>query len=125
MRLIIVPVANRPECRVALNAALGLAAVLGVCAWWALNATRWGKLLQAVIHDREMAAAFGINVSKTFTVTFIIGAMLGALGGAVTAPMISVVPGIGVEVLCGSDIDEYRALRCADEPGELVDGNGV
>jgi branched-chain amino acid transport system permease protein len=80
-------------------ALIGLAAVLGIIAWWALNATRWGKLLQAVIHDREMAAAFGINVSKTFAVTFIIGAMLGALGGAVTAPMISVVPGIGVEVI--------------------------
>ena len=41
----------------------------------------------------------GINVARVFTVTFVIGAMLGALGGAFTAPMISVVPGIGVEVI--------------------------
>ena len=78
---------------------IGLALVLGLIAWWALNLTRWGRLLQAVIHDREMAAAFGINVTRVFTITFIIGAMLGALGGAVTAPMISVTPGIGVEVI--------------------------
>ena len=32
-------------------------------------------------------------------ITFVIGAILGALGGAVTAPMISVTPGIGVEVI--------------------------
>ena len=34
-----------------------------------------------------------------YTVTFIIGAMLGALGGAVMAPKISVTLGIGVEVI--------------------------
>jgi branched-chain amino acid transport system permease protein len=41
----------------------------------------------------------GINVARMFTATFVIGAMLGALGGAVTAPAISVVPGIGVDVI--------------------------
>jgi branched-chain amino acid transport system permease protein len=34
-----------------------------------------------------------------FTLTFVLGAMLGALGGAVMAPKISVTPGIGVEVI--------------------------
>jgi branched-chain amino acid transport system permease protein len=43
--------------------------------------------------------AFGINVKLFFTVTFIIGAAFGALGGAVTAPKVSVVPGLGVEVI--------------------------
>ena len=47
----------------------------------------------------EMAAAFGINVKRYFTVTFMIGAALGCLGGAVMAPKISVAPGIGVEVI--------------------------
>ena len=52
-----------------------------------------------MIHDREMAQAFGINVTRVFTLTFILGAVLGALGGAFTAPQISVTPGIGVEVI--------------------------
>ena len=74
---------------------------LVVCAlmWWGLTRTIWGKLLQAVIHDREIAQAFGINVSRVFTVTFILGAILGAMGGAFTAPMVSVTPGMGVEVI--------------------------
>ena len=74
---------------------------LTVCAllWWWLTRTIWGKLLQAVIHDREIAQAFGINVSRVFTVTFVLGAILGAMGGAFTAPMISVTPGMGVEVI--------------------------
>ena len=78
---------------------IGLALTLCALTWWVLNRTRMGKLLLAVIHDREMAAAFGINVTRVFTLTFVIGAILGALGGAVTAPMISVTPGIGVEVI--------------------------
>ena len=67
--------------------------------YWALKFTRYGRLLTAVIFDRETAAAFGINVTLVFTVTFVIGAMLGALGGAVMAPKMSVTLGIGVEVI--------------------------
>jgi branched-chain amino acid transport system permease protein len=52
-----------------------------------------------VIFDRETAAAFGINVTLVYTITFLIGAALGALGGAVMAPKISVTLGIGVEVI--------------------------
>jgi len=76
-----------------------LAVLVGAVIWWGLNRTRIGKLLIAVIHDREMSAAFGINVTAVFTATFVVGAMLGALGGAFTAPKISVVPGMGVEVI--------------------------
>lgn len=78
---------------------VALAAAVGGLAWFGLNRTRAGKLLQAVIHDRELGRALGIDVRLVFVVTFAIGAVLGALGGAFTAPMISVVPGIGVEVI--------------------------
>jgi branched-chain amino acid transport system permease protein len=80
-------------------ALLVLAILIGIAAWWALNRTRQGKLLLAVIHDREISTAMGINVSRMFTATFVVGATLGALGGALTAPGISVVPGIGVDVI--------------------------
>ena len=53
----------------------------------------------AVIHDRDMSAAMGINVSRVYTVTFALGSTLAALGGAITAPTVSVVPGLGVEVI--------------------------
>jgi branched-chain amino acid transport system permease protein len=78
---------------------VAIAALLAVGAYWALKFTRQGRLLTTVIFDRETAAAFGINVTMVYTVTFIIGAMLGALGGAVMAPKISVTLGIGVEVI--------------------------
>ncbi len=78
---------------------VAIAALLALAIGWALRYTRQGRLLTAVIFDRETAAAFGINVSRVYTITFLIGAALGALGGAVMAPKISVTLGIGVEVI--------------------------
>lgn len=78
---------------------VAIAAVLAFFAYWTLKFTRYGRLLATVMFDRETAAAFGINVRFVYTATFVIGAMLGALGGAVMAPKISVTLGIGVEVI--------------------------
>jgi len=75
------------------------AALLAAAGSFALKHTTWGRLLTVVIFDRELAASFGINVSLVYTVTFVLGAMLGALGGAAMAPKISVTLGIGVEVI--------------------------
>lgn len=84
------------------NYDLGLAALAlatALVGWWMLRRTRWGRILTAVIHDREMAQSFGIDVRRVFTWTFVLGSVLGALGGAVMAPKISVTLGIGVEVI--------------------------
>ncbi len=78
---------------------VAIASLVAITAYWALNYTRWGRLLTVVIYDRETAAVFGVNVRLVYTVTFVIGAMLGALGGAMMAPKISVTLGIGVEVI--------------------------
>jgi branched-chain amino acid transport system permease protein len=71
----------------------------GALLWAVINRTRFGKLLIAVIADREVGAAMGINVPRMNTVAFTLGAIFAALGGAFTAPMISVVPGISAEVI--------------------------
>lgn len=78
---------------------LAISIVTGVSLTWFLKKTQTGKLLTAVIHDREMAAALGINVKRYYLLTFTLGAMLAALGGAFTAPTVSVLPGMGVEVI--------------------------
>jgi len=80
-------------------ALIGLAVAVGLAAWWMLERTRYGMILAAVIHDREMAASFGVAVGRVFTITFVVGSCLGALGGAITAPVVSVTPGMGVEVI--------------------------
>jgi branched-chain amino acid transport system permease protein len=78
---------------------VAVSVLVGVALALVLNRTRQGKILRAVIHDREMSTAVGINVSRVYLVTFTVGAMLAALGGALTAPTTSVQPGIGAEVI--------------------------
>ena len=78
---------------------IGVAALVAVGCWWLLNKTKWGTLLKAVIFDREVGIAMGINVPLVYTLTFIGGAILGGLGGAYIAPTISVAPGLGTEVI--------------------------
>jgi branched-chain amino acid transport system permease protein len=67
--------------------------------WFVVNRTRFGKLVIAVIADREVSAALGINVPRIYTFAFTLGAVMAAVGGAFVAPMSSVVPGIAVEVI--------------------------
>ena len=76
-----------------------VAVIVGVSVWWGLNRTRFGKLVLAVIHNEEIAASMGVNVSRIYTVAFSVGIFLAALGGAFTAPMISVQPGVSVGVI--------------------------
>ena len=79
---------------------LVLAAVaVGLALRFGIYGTRYGKLLLAVIHDREVSAALGIDVRRIYLVTFTLGTTLAAIGGALTAPTVSVVPGMGVEVI--------------------------
>ena len=80
-------------------AMIALSFFVAAMCWYGLKKTTWGKLLLAVIFDRELAMAMGVNVTAVFLGTFMIGAFLGALGGAYVAPTISVLPGIGVEVI--------------------------
>ncbi len=76
-----------------------IAILSGIIVWWGLHRTRQGKQLIAVIHDREMSQAFGVNVTGVFAFTFVVGAFLAALAGAFAAPAGATSLGIGVEVI--------------------------
>lgn len=76
-----------------------VAIVVGYGVWWGLNRTRIGKLVLAVIHSEEIASSMGVNVSRIYSIAFAAGIFLAALGGALTAPMISVQPGVSVGVI--------------------------
>jgi branched-chain amino acid transport system permease protein len=76
-----------------------VAVAAGITSWWVLNRTRQGKIVTAVIHNAEVAASMGVNVSRVYTGAFVVGVFLAALGGALTAPMISVQPGLSVGVI--------------------------
>ena len=70
-------------------------AVLFGLTWLLINKTAVGMQLRAVIQDRSIATAFGINASKIYTGTFAYGAGLAGLAGALVAPLKSVSPEMG------------------------------
>lgn len=78
---------------------VGASLAAGVALWLFVNRSRFGRLVVAVICDPEISVAMGVNLPRIYVATFSLGAALAALGGAFTAPMIAVVPGIGVEVI--------------------------
>jgi branched-chain amino acid transport system permease protein len=64
-----------------------------------LRYTRVGKQIIAVTHNAEVATALGIHATRIRLVTFVAGAILGALGGALAAPTTSLVPGVGSDMI--------------------------
>jgi branched-chain amino acid transport system permease protein len=64
-----------------------------------LRRTLTGRIIVAVTADREAATAMGIDARRVFLLTFTFGAVLAALGGALSAPTASLVPGIGASTI--------------------------
>jgi branched-chain amino acid transport system permease protein len=60
-----------------------------------LKRTLIGKSIRAVTQDRQAARLMGINVERTFTITFGIGTALAGLAGVLLAPIYTLAPGIG------------------------------
>ena len=67
--------------------------------WLFLNRTITGKAIRAGIENVEHVEGLGINVSRLFTITFIIAGALSGLAGGLHAPLIMVDPQMGIEVL--------------------------
>lgn len=78
---------------------IGVSVVTGVFVWLFINRTKFGKLTLAVIEDREMSAAMGLNISRIYVTVFTLGSILAALGGVFSAPLISVQPGLSINVI--------------------------
>lgn len=64
-----------------------------------LRHTVTGKLILATTEDREAAQSIGIDADKVFLFTFVVGAVLAGLGGALASPTTSILPGMGADMI--------------------------
>lgn len=78
---------------------VAIAALVYIGIWLFLNKTITGKAIRAGIEDVEHVEGLGINVSRLFTITFVIAGALSGLAGGLHAPLIMVDPNMGLEVL--------------------------
>ena len=81
---------------------IAIGVVVVIASWWILAKTRPGKIARAAAVDREMLGALGINVPLTMTLVFGIATALGGMTGALAAPLRTVTPGAGIEVIIDS-----------------------
>ena len=85
-----------PVYRLAISAVcLAVAATLYVV----IARTRLGMMIRAGSSNREMVQSLGINIKFLYRVVFAAGVALAVLAGMIAAPVSSVYPGMGAQVL--------------------------
>lgn len=80
-----------------------LIVVIAILLFFAINLffkkTIVGKIVIAALEDKDGVRCLGVNVNKYFSIVFVLGSALAALGGVLYAPMSSVHPYMGLSVL--------------------------
>jgi branched-subunit amino acid ABC-type transport system permease component len=77
--------------------AFASALLLGI--WLFFTRTRAGIIVRAAVQDAEMLDGLGVNVPRVFTLTFAGSAALAAIAGLLLAPIFTVYPQMGVEMI--------------------------
>ena len=72
---------------------------LAVGMFFVFNRTRLGMMIRAGASNREMVQSLGIDIKFLYRVVFAAGVAIAALAGMVAAPVSSVYPGMGNQVL--------------------------
>lgn len=67
--------------------------------WFAIEKTRLGANLRAATENPTLVGAFGINVPRLITLTYGFGVGLAALAGVLAAPIYSVNPAMGADLI--------------------------
>jgi branched-chain amino acid transport system permease protein len=80
-------------------AIIGVGLAVGAALAFIINRTRLGMLVRAGATHASMVSALGVNIRFLFTIVFGVGAMLAGFAGAMVAPILSVEPGMGDNVL--------------------------
>lgn len=72
---------------------------LAAAMWFVITRTRLGMRVRAGASNREMVRALGIDIRLLYRLVFAVGVALAALAGMIAAPVSSVYPGMGNQVL--------------------------
>lgn len=67
--------------------------------YFIIQSTRVGMMIRAGNSNREMAASLGVNIPVLFALVFASGMALAAFAGTIAAPISSVFPGMGNQIL--------------------------
>jgi len=77
----------------------GVCLLLAAGMYWLIARTRLGMTIRAGSVNRDMVQALGINIGLLYRLVFALGVALAAFAGMLAAPVASVYPGMGNQVL--------------------------
>jgi len=77
----------------------GVCLALALGMYWLIQRTRLGMTIRAGAVNREMVQSLGIDIGLLYRLVFALGVALAALAGMLAAPVSSVFPGMGNQVL--------------------------
>ncbi len=77
----------------------GVCVILAVLLYWLIQHTRLGMMIRAGASNRDMTQSLGINIQLLYRLVFALGVALAAFAGMIAAPVSSVFPGMGGQVL--------------------------
>ena len=77
----------------------GVCIALAIGLYLLISKTRLGMKIRAGAFNRDMAGALGINIKLIHAVVFALGVTLAAVAGMIAAPVASVYPNMGSQVL--------------------------
>ena len=75
------------------------ALILCLATWLIIEKTRLGAYLRAATENAALVQAFGVNVPRMVTLTYGFGVALAAVGGVLAAPIYSVNPQMGSNLI--------------------------
>ena len=78
---------------------LAISSIILLGIWLFFTRTRAGIIVRAAVQDAEMLDGLGVNVPHVFTLTFAGSAALAATAGLLLAPVFTVYPQMGVEMI--------------------------
>jgi branched-chain amino acid transport system permease protein len=78
---------------------LAICTALALGLWLLISKTKLGMKIRAGAFNSDMAQALGINIVRLHSLVFAMGVALAALGGMLIAPLSSVYPHMGSQVL--------------------------
>ena len=77
----------------------GACLLLAIAMYWLIQKTRVGMMIRAGASNREMAQSLGVDIDRLYRLVFAAGVMLAAFAGMLAAPVSSVYPGMGNQIL--------------------------
>lgn len=77
----------------------GVCVLLAIGLYLLISRTRLGMKIRAGAFNRDMTEALGVNIKRIHMIVFAMGVALAAVAGMVAAPIASVYPNMGSQVL--------------------------